>query len=151
MSQYTFIASRGLIPELDLTEIMRVMIKDIRHNANFPASLAHLSDETEIMYAKDEQALNGLRIFPCIHPPYDLKHYITIDYIYTLEGTFDAVRIQQFIDYLHSFVTPVEIWSIAFGQGRLPVQHQTIPRAALHCNDMNILNRRQSTHCLTVL
>jgi len=152
MSQFTFIASRHPIPEIDLTDIKKVKIIDIRNKPNFPASLAHLSDDIEILYGEDGHTLSGLRVSPCTNPPYDLGHYIRLDFIYWLEGAFDSsTSVQQLIDYLQTFKTPVEIWSIAFGQGRLSVHDRTIRRVDLHSNDLNILHQRQSTYCLTLL
>lgn len=155
MSLFTFIASDHLLPEINLSGLIKMKVKDVKKLNPLPSSavpLDELDEDLEVLYAKSESDTGGLQISICNNPPYGINQYITKKHIYWLEGSFDSRCLNQLSNYIRTNIQRedrVELWSIWFGDKIENKIYKTVPIDKLTPSDLEIL--RQHECCCILL
>jgi hypothetical protein len=152
MSDYKFIASNEYLPEIDLTGVQKLKVKDmIRMNIK-PGSIpwTELNEEAGVLYTEDKDAFDNLQISECTNPPYGVDEYIQLKHLNRLEGNLKSKSCLQLYDYLNNLSenTSVELWSIWFGNGKQQIDYKHIKRSELNYIDLEFLLNR---NCCLVL
>ncbi|KRF01767.1 hypothetical protein ASG89_25760 [Paenibacillus sp. Soil766] len=123
MSLFTFLAADYPLPVLDLTGLVTMKVKDIKKMDPLPSGPVpwdELDDELDVRYTANKSAMDYLQIAVCKYPPDGLDAYIRKPYIYWVGGSFNPTCREQLFTYLKDqlpHASPVELWSILFGQG----------------------------------
>lgn len=121
MSRYNFIASDYELPEIDLADVKKITVKELKKIKPQPESiipLEELDENDEVLYFETEEDMDGLTIDICDNPPFNLNHYIKKQYVYWFNNRFTEKCAKQLIDYLDKNTkksAKIEIWSICFG------------------------------------
>lgn len=121
MSKFKFIASNFQLPEVDLTNVKRMTVKEFKElkiDTKGPIPIEELSEDTEVLYYESEKDMEGLNIILCDKPPYNLEYHIKKPYVYWLSCDFTEKCAIQLMEYLHQNMKEeqeIEIWSIWFG------------------------------------
>lgn len=121
MSMFTFIASDIQLPEVDLTNVKRMTVKELKQlnpQAKSPIPLDELDENLEVVYCESEEDMKGLTISFCNNPPYNLDYHIKKKYVYWLRYDSTEKSTGQLLEYLQQNMVKyqqIEIWSILFG------------------------------------
>lgn len=121
MSTFSFIASDSQMPEVDLTNVKRITVKELKKinpQARTPVPLNQLNENVEVLYCEKEEDMQGLTVSLCDKPPYNLEYHIKKKYVYWLRYDFTEKCTKQLMDYLNQNIVKaqqVELWSITFG------------------------------------
>ncbi|MBI6874856.1 hypothetical protein [Clostridium aciditolerans] len=121
MSKYNLIASDIQMPEVDLTNVKRITVKELKKlnpEAKSPLPLDRLDENLEVMYCESEDDMDGLTVSLCDNPPNNLDYHIKKKYVYWLPYRFTEKCSAQLLEYLKKNMLKdqkVEIWSIWIG------------------------------------
>lgn len=132
MSEFKFLAAEQPMPVLDFTGLVTMKVKEIKKLDPLPSGPVpwdELDDELEVRYAANKLDIDGLQIAVCKYPPDGLEAYISKPYIYWVGGSFDASCREQLCQYLLErlpLVSPIELWSISFGEGIYEVETRQV-------------------------
>ncbi|WP_411680040.1 hypothetical protein [Clostridium thailandense] len=87
MSTFNFIASDTKLPEVDLTNVKKITVKELKKlnpQARSPVPLDELDENLEVLYCESEEDMKGLTVSFCNNPPYNLDYHIKKEYVYWL-------------------------------------------------------------------
>ncbi|MTK12181.1 MAG: hypothetical protein F8N39_08850 [Clostridiaceae bacterium] len=121
MSKYNFIASDIQMPEVDLTNVKRITVKELKKlnpEVRSPVPLDGLDENLEVMYCESEDDMDGLTVSLCDNSPYNLEYHIKKKYVYWLPYRFTEKCSAQLLEYLKKNMLKdqkVEVWSIWIG------------------------------------
>lgn len=121
MSKYNFIASDTQMSEVDLTNVKRMTVKELKKlnpEARSSVPLDELDENLEVIYYESEDDMDGLTVSLCDNPPYNLDYHIKKKYVYWLPYRFTEKCSAQLLKYLKKNMLKdqeVEAWSILFG------------------------------------
>ncbi|MBV7273763.1 hypothetical protein JMF89_09615 [Clostridiaceae bacterium UIB06] len=121
MSTFNFIASDTQLPEVDLTNVKRMTVKELKKlnpQARSPVPLDELDENLEVLYCESEEDMKGLTVSFCNNPPYNLDYHIKKKYVYWLRYDFTEKSTEQLMEYLQKNIKEiqqVEVWAITFG------------------------------------
>lgn len=125
LSRLTFMASDCELPEIDLSGIMKLTVKDLKEMNSRPESfwdLDKLPDDSRTLFFPDDADTTALQISICTNPPDRIDEYIKKKYIYWLGGKFNSNCKRQFQEYLQAnFIkgADIELWSLWFGNDKM--------------------------------
>lgn len=125
MSRFTFLASDCELPEIDLSGIKKLTVKELKEMNPRPKSfwdLDKLPDDCKTLFFPDGADTTGLQISICTNPPYGIEEYIKKKYVYWLGGKFNLKCKSQFQDYLQDNLDKgacIELWSLWFGNDKM--------------------------------
>ncbi|WP_068962593.1 hypothetical protein [Desulfosporosinus sp. BG] len=155
MSRFTFLASDGELPEIDLSGVIKLTVKDLKEMNPRPESfwdLDKLPDDCEALFIPNEADTGGLEISICKNPPDGLEEYIKKKYIYWLSGNFDLKWANQFQEYLNNNIqesNSIEVWSIWFGWDEFEeFLYKDIELSKINSCDFELLGQRDC--CFTI-
>ncbi|WML33406.1 hypothetical protein [Clostridium sp. OS1-26] len=79
MSTFNFIASVTQQPEVDLTNVKRMTVKELKKlnpQARSPVPSDKLYENLEVLYCESEEDMKGLTVSFCNNPTYNLDYHI---------------------------------------------------------------------------
>lgn len=121
MSKFKFIASNFELQEVDLTNLRRMTIKELKRlniELKGPVPMDECDEDTEVLFYESQEDMEGLTISLCDNPPYNLEHHIKMPHIYWLSNDLTEKCAKQLLEYLKQNMKKqqqIEIWSIWFG------------------------------------
>ncbi len=158
MSMFTFIASDIQLPEVDLTNVKRMTVKELKQFNPQSKSAVHLDEldeNLEVLYCESEKDMEGLTISLCDNPPYNLEYHIKKKYVYWLGYKSTPKYAEQLLQYLHKNILKsqqVELWSILFGNKDEIYEVKNIKQVKLSNlteNDLMQINSQEICICIT--
>lgn len=121
MSTFNFIASDTQLPEVDLTNVRRITVKELKQlkpQTRSDIPLDKLDENLEVLYYESEEDMKGLTVSFCNNPPYNLDYHIKKKYVYWLRYDSTEKCKDQLMEYLQKNIKEtqqVEMWAITFG------------------------------------
>ena len=105
MTLYSVLVSVEPLPTIDCTGIIETTVRELKKlypiTKETPEQPWHsLPDDARILHAPDESAFGRLHIFQWEHPPYDLKEYNNLPYVYGIEGNWNSTFLNDLFNYV---------------------------------------------------
>lgn len=156
MTLYSVLVSNKPLPTLDCTGMKEITVGELKLlypiTKNSPSQPWHeMPDDTKLLHAESEDAFERLNIFEMSELPFDLEEINDKSYMYGIEGTWNALFLEDFLEYLKQSITKeqgaelIRFWP---GDDEYKLKIQYLELAEIELHDLNTLKNED---CIRVI